>query len=110
MGDGLAPSPARCERLPHRRIMPTLDRIAVSTWSFHTLFEAGQIAALDFPEMIADRYHVHHVEIVFPHFASTDPGYLEDFNQRLRKSASHVVNIPVDWADLWEKASLSSTD
>jgi len=88
-----------------------LDRICVSTWSFHTLFEQpGVIDALDFPEMVADRYGVHNVEIVYPHFASTEPSYVGEFKNRLERAHSRVVNIPVDYAELWEKAALSSAD
>lgn len=88
-----------------------LERICVSTWSFHTLFEAASpMEALDFPEMAADRYHVHNVEIVFPHLSSTEPSYLEEFRNRLKKARSRVVNIPIDYRELWEKPSLSSPD
>ena len=92
--------------------MPSpLDRICVSTWSFHTLFEqSGIIDTLDFPKMVADRYHVHNVEIVYPHFASTEPSYLDEFKNRLRRAHSRVVNIPIDFAELWEKPALSSPD
>ena len=50
----------------------TLDRICISTWSFHTLFEKGRMQVLDFPELIADRYGVHHLEIVAPHFGDAE--------------------------------------
>src|SRR4051812_16761844 len=92
--------------------MPSpLDRICVSTWSFHTLFEQpGTIDALDFPGMVADRYHVHNVEIVYPHFASTEPAYIDEFRRRLQQAHSRVVNIPIDFAELWEKPSMSSPD
>src|SRR3954465_7427312 len=86
----------------------TLDRICVSTWSFHTLFESGRMQALDFPELVADRYGVHNLEIVAPHFASTEPSYFRDFQRSLARAKSRVVNIPVDIAELWEKPSLSS--
>ena len=49
----------------------SLERVCVSSWSFHTSFErdAGNPAkvlmdVLDFPEMVADRYDVHNLEIV----------------------------------------------
>ena len=49
-------------------------RIAVSTWSFHTFFERDKNDpdktlwdARDFPEMIADRYQVHNIELVRSH-------------------------------------------
>ena len=59
---------------PERLSRMTLDRICISTWSFHTLFEKGRMQVLDFPELIADRYGVHHLEIVAPHFGDADPG------------------------------------
>jgi hypothetical protein len=85
----------------------TLDRLCVSTWAFHTQFENGEIRLLDFPDMIADRYRVHNLEIVAPHFADTDAAALE---QRLARAKSRIVNIPIDIKELWETPSLSSPD
>lgn len=97
-----------------------LARICVSSWSFHTLFPtAGKNAPpiagraldlLEFPEMIADRYHVHNLEVVAPAFASTEPSYFRDFTSRLKRAHSRLVNIPVDIDELWEKPALSSMD
>ncbi len=87
------------------------DTICVSTWSFHTLFEADRpIDALNFPEMVADRYHVHNVEMVYPHFGSSEPSYFAEFKNRLQKAHSRVVNIPIDYRELWEQPALSSHD
>ena len=83
----------------------TLDRICVSTWAFHKDFEEGEIHILDFPDMIADRYGVHNLEVVAPHFGDADPGELAD---RLHRAGSRIVNIPVDIKELWETPSLSS--
>jgi hypothetical protein len=85
----------------------TLDRICNSTWSFHTLFEKRRMQVLDFPELIADRYGVHHLEIVAPHFGDAAPG---DVQARLARAHSRIVNIPVDIKELWETPSLSSPD
>ena len=59
------------------------NHIGVSTWSFRNYFQAtrerdfnltgGALVLLDFPEMIADRYEVHNLEFVAPHFASKEP-------------------------------------
>lgn len=92
-------------------------RICVSSWSFHTLFEQNastaqgkRLDALDFPEMIADRYRVHNLEIVFPHFASSEPSYVNEFKNRLKKTQSRLVNVPIDYDELWEKPALSAPD
>jgi sugar phosphate isomerase/epimerase len=85
----------------------TLDRICVSTWSFHTLFETGRMQVLDFPELVADRFGVHNLEIVAPHFGDADA---REVQARLDRAHSRIVNIPVDIQELWETPSLSSPD
>jgi sugar phosphate isomerase/epimerase len=96
---------------------PKLQRVCVSSWSFHTFFERDSknpakvlMDVLDFPEMVADRYRVHHVEIVLPHFADPDPGRIAEFKKRLAKAHSRVVNMPLDFAVLWNKPAISSSD
>ncbi len=95
-------------------------RIGISTWSFHNLFtpthdkDAAPISgtpmdARDFPDMIADRYHVHEMEIVAPHI-SPEPSYIRDLKARLDRAHSHLVNIPVDIKELWSAGGLSDTD
>src|SRR5260370_26200153 len=79
-------------------------RVCVSSWSFHNLFTATHdkkappldqpLKALDFPEMIADRYHVHNLEIVSPHFESSEPAYLRELKVRLARAHARLVNIP----------------
>jgi sugar phosphate isomerase/epimerase len=95
-------------------------RIGISTWSFHNLFtqtrddDAPPISgkpmdARDFPDMIADRYHVHEMEIVAPHI-SPEPSYIRDLKTRLDRAHSHLVNIPVDIEELGKAGGLSDTD
>lgn len=95
-------------------------RIAISTWSFHNHFQstldeglkrpAPPLALLDFPEMIADRYKVHSLEFVAPHFASFEPIYFEELRSRLLRARSRLVNIPVDIQELFAGGGLSDPD
>jgi sugar phosphate isomerase/epimerase len=92
-------------------------RIGVSSWSFDPLFRqnkdnppAAPMDVRDFPEMIADRYHVHNVEIVLPHFRGVEPSLVRDFKARLAKARSRLVHMPLDFAELWERPAISSTD
>jgi len=95
-------------------------RIAVSTWSLHSYFSTTReksstlpgkmLELLDFPEMIADRYKLHHLEFVAPHFASVEPSYLKELKARLAKAHSHLVNIPVDIPELRKGGGLSDPD
>lgn len=96
------------------------SRVGISTWSFHNYFESTRnkkfnlpgpmLALLDFPEMIADRYEVHNLEFVAPHFASTEATYLQELKSRLSRTHSHLVNIPVDIKEIWAAAGLSDPD
>jgi sugar phosphate isomerase/epimerase len=99
---------------------PKTARIGISTWSFHNFFTAtrdegappisGQpMDARDFPDMLADRYHVHQMEIVAPHIA-TEPSYIRDLKGRLERAHSHLVNIPVDIEELGQAGGLSDPD
>ena len=95
----------------------SLNRVCVSTWSFHTFFEtdANNPAKVlmdirDFPEMVADRYHVHNVEIVLPHLIPSEPTLIKDLKTRLAKAHSRVINMPLDFGVLWNKPAISSTD
>jgi len=95
-------------------------RIGISTWSFHNLFtathdqEAAPISgapmdAREFPDMIADRYQVHAMEIVAPHI-SPEPSYIRDLKARLDRAHSRLVNIPVDIDELGNAGGLSDTN
>jgi sugar phosphate isomerase/epimerase len=88
-----------------------LRRVCVSSWSFHTLFEKQPaIDVRDFPAMVADRYHVHNVEIVLPHFLAAEPSLIREFKERLDRAHSRLVNMPLDFGELWEKPAISSID
>jgi sugar phosphate isomerase/epimerase len=96
------------------------ERIGISTWSFHNFFSTTLDDKLpplskswdlrEFPEMIADRYHVHQMEMVAPHFESTKLSYLREVKSRLERAHSHLVNIPVDIKELEVKGGLSDPD
>ncbi|MGH9470544.1 MAG: hypothetical protein ACRD1N_09400, partial [Terriglobia bacterium] len=93
-----------------------LVHVGISSWSFHNCFPStrdarsepcGTLALLDFPQMIADRYQVHNLEFVAPHFASTDREYLLDLRRQLSRTRSRLINIPVDIPELRQGGGLS---
>jgi sugar phosphate isomerase/epimerase len=89
----------------------SLNRVCVSSWSFHTLFEVDpKMDVRDFPEMIADRYHVHNVEIILPHFLDAAPALVREVRDRLDQAHSRLVNMPLDFKSLWNQPAISSTD
>lgn len=86
-----------------------LDRMCVLSWSFRNLFARSRdrgvpappkdFDILDYPEMIADRYHIHNVEIQSMYFASTEASYLRELEIRLKRAKSRLVDIPLEFDD-----------
>src|SRR6266700_7479752 len=84
-----------------------LDRVAVMTSYFGTRMpdtrDKGAPAVpkdlklLDFPEAIADRFHIHNVEVQQMYFPSTEPSYFKEFRDRLKKAKSRVSNMPLEF-------------
>lgn len=97
-----------------------LRRVAVTTWSLHAFFPQtkglgshipGDMLDLrKFPALIADQYHVHNLELCSVHFESTEPSYLSDLKENLKKARARVINIPVDYPHDWDGKGLCDAD
>jgi hypothetical protein len=82
-----------------------LDRLAVMTLSFNPILKdpafpndpARTLDILDVPQMIADRYGIHHVEFQHTHFASTETPYLKEVRDRLRLAKSSMNQICLEF-------------
>jgi Xylose isomerase-like TIM barrel len=80
------------------------DRMAIMAYSFVRVLKvpgrpASPERTLDFfdvPEMFADRYKVHNVEVQHNYFESTDVAYFKDFLARCAKAKSRVSNINLE--------------
>jgi hypothetical protein len=91
-----------------------LDRIGVMTLSFDSVLKSARhpddakrtLDILDVPQMIADRYGIHHVELQHYHFASTESSYLRELRDRLKKANSHMNQICLEFGAL----NISSPD
>ena len=87
-------------------LMAKLDRISVMSGCFGTLLAETrdysqptppkELDIMDFPQMLADRYHLHHVEVQQFHFLSTEPAYFEKFLGRLKKAKSRMADMPLE--------------
>src|SRR3954462_12206741 len=85
-----------------------LDRIAVMTLSFSSILKSAAhpddpkrtLDILDVPQMLADRYGVHHVEFQHTHFASTESSYIKEVRERLRKAKSSMNQICLEFGPL----------
>ena len=106
----------RSHRVSHSTYLLS-QRIGISSWSFHNYFPQtrprdyrgpdAKFALLDFPHMVADRYKVHHLEFVAPHFASTEPAYLDELHSQLFRARSYLVNLLLDITELRTEGGLS---
>jgi hypothetical protein len=82
-----------------------LDRIAVLSWSFRDAFRKTRakngwvpdtdLDILDYPQMIADRYDIHNVEVQTMYL---EPGaaFIDDFKDRLKQAKSKLVSIAAE--------------
>jgi hypothetical protein len=93
------------ETLPNQA---KLGRIAVMTLSFNRVLKnpahadepVRTLDILDAPQMIADRFGVHHVEFQHSHFASTEPAYLKEVRDRLKAAKSEANQICLEFGPL----------
>jgi sugar phosphate isomerase/epimerase len=84
------------------------DRLAVMTLSFNSVLKnpehpddpARTLDILDAPQMIADRYGIHHVEFQHSHFASLDAPYFKEVRDRLKKAKSQMNQICLEFGPL----------
>lgn len=55
---------------------------------------------LDLPDIVAERFSLHYLEMQHSHFASTEPAYLAEFRSRLKKAKSQMNQINVEFGQL----------
>ena len=80
-----------------------LERVACMTLCFASILKNPSMPddpkrtldIMDAPAMIADRYGIHNVEVTFAHLMSTEPAYLREFRERVRKVGSRVSQISI---------------
>jgi len=85
-----------------------LDRIAIMAYSFLGVLRVpGQAASpqrtldvLDLPEMFADRYKVHNIEMQHNYFESTETSFFKTFLDRLAKTKSRITNINLELGNM----------
>ena len=84
------------------------DRLAIMAYSFVRVLKLpGRPASpdrtldiVDVPEMFADRYKVHNVEMQHSYFESTEASYFKDFVARLAKTKSRISNINLELGNM----------
>jgi sugar phosphate isomerase/epimerase len=82
------------------------ERIAVASYPFRAFIDAPgnpdrdasqtAIPLKDFAAMVADKFNIRAIEPLAGHFASIEPGYLNELHAAVDRARSRIVNIPVD--------------
>jgi sugar phosphate isomerase/epimerase len=81
-----------------------LQRLACNSWPFRAYFDTPQMPGFrdpklplltqpDFPEFLADQFHIHNVEFLPPHFVDTEPSTIETVKAGLKKARSRCCNV-----------------
>jgi hypothetical protein len=84
-----------------------LDRISLLTNDFNGLLPEVwgdwskqpapmQLDMMDLPAAVADRLRLHHLEVCNINLLSMEPSYIREFNERMRKAKSSVVDLIVE--------------
>jgi hypothetical protein len=68
-------------------------------WDRSQPVEPKQPDIMDIPEILADRFGLHHLEVQTIYFPSMEPSYYARFNERLKKAKCQVTNIPLELDD-----------
>ncbi|MCC7009510.1 MAG: TIM barrel protein [Acidobacteria bacterium] len=85
-----------------------LARIAIMTLNFENMLRVpGQweeptdtLALFDIPQMYADRYGVHNIEIQHTHFQSVEDAYVRELRARAEKVQSRFSNINLEFGPM----------
>ena len=90
-----------------------LARISIMTYNFTSRLKLeGQapnpdrmLELFDIPQLFADTYGVHNVELQHSHFASTETSYLQELRARIEKVKSRMTQINVEFGQMTVSAA-----
>ena len=98
-------------------IKSKLDRIGAMSGNFSDLLTQatdwsqpaapGKLDIMDFPDLLAERYGIHNVEVEDRHFLSLEPAYYEKFHARLQKAKSRMINIDLELDNVGYRGTIS---
>jgi hypothetical protein len=101
-----AASLAGLARAQNAALSPKLDRISLMTNCFNGLLPEtrdrlketapGALDMMDVPDAVAERLHLHHLEVCNINLLSMEPAYIRKFKERVDKAKSKVVNLVVE--------------
>jgi len=101
-------SAARPSRVAAQADPAKLARIAIMVLNFESTLKVpglwegptDTLDLFDVPQMFADRYGVHNIEIQHTHFASTETSFLRELRTRVERSQSRLSNINLEFGPM----------
>lgn len=75
---------------------------SIGSWSFHTLYETGQMNVFGYLQSLAYRYRISHADIWNGMLLSTDDDYIGRLDTALRQEGITVACLAVDGAQVWD--------
>jgi len=89
-----------------------LARISIMTYNFNSRLRldgqppnADHLEIFDIPQMYADIYGVHNIELQHSYFRSTETSYLKEFRARIEKVKSRMTQINVEFGQMTMSAA-----
>lgn len=76
---------------------------SIGSWSFHALYDSGQMNIFGYLESLAHRYDVRHADIWNGMLLTTDDAYIALLERTLREEELTVACLAVDGANVWHK-------
>lgn len=81
-----------------------LARLACNSWPFRAYFDTPQMShyrdaklplltQAEFPQFLADQFHIHNVEFLPQHFVDTEPSTIDKVKAGLKKAGSRCCNL-----------------
>ncbi len=80
------------------------ERLACNSWPFRAYFDTPEmheyrkseyplLTQADFPQFLADHFHIHNVEFLPQHFVDTDSSTIDQVKAGLKKAHSRCCNL-----------------
>jgi len=74
-------------------------RLIPEVWDRSQPVAPKQLEIMDLPQLLADRFGLHNVEVQQIHFLSMEPSYYAKFNEKLKQAKCKVSNMPLELDD-----------
>jgi sugar phosphate isomerase/epimerase len=91
---------SREAKLAHVSIMSGgFGRLIPEVWDRSQPVAPKELDIMDVPQLLGDRFGIHHFEVQQIHFLSMEPSYYTKFNEKLKQAKCKMSNMPLELDD-----------